>query len=105
MTRIINFKTKSMLHLKSSVDGFKVLLGSTALNLVIFLTLTIAVRPPEYADERKTTQARNLYIMLVCYHLGFCAINFLSDFVIPKWFRNKSAFIMIFAVVLLVYIC
>ena len=94
-----------MLHLKSSVDGFKVILGSMMLNLVIFLTLIIAVRPPEYPDERKTTQARNLYIMLVVYHLGFCVISYLSEFIIPKYFRNKSTFTMIFAVVLLTYLC
>ena len=94
-----------MLHLKSSVDGFKVILGSITMNLVIFLTLIIAIRPPEYLDERKTAQARNLYIMLVVYHLSFCLMKFLSDFIIPKFFRDKSSIIMIFAVALLTYLC
>ena len=94
-----------MLHLKSSVDGFKVILGGFCLNLVIFLTLIIAVRPPEYPDDRRTTQARYLYIMLVVYHLGFCVIKYLSDFRFPKYFRDKSAIIMIFAVALLTYLC
>ena len=94
-----------MLHLKSSVDGFKVILGGFCLNLVIFLTLIIAVRPPEYSDDRRTTQARYLYIMLVVYHLAFCVIKWLSDFRFPKYFRDKSAIIMIFAVALLTYLC
>ena len=96
---------KIMLHLKSSVDGFKVILGGLYMNAVVFLTLIIAVRPPQYSDERKTTQARNLYIMLVIYHLSFCVIKWLSDFIIPKFFRDKSSIIMILAVALLTYLC
>ena len=94
-----------MLHLKSSIDGFKVILGGLYMNAVIFLTLIIAVRPPEYPDERKTTQARNLYIMLVIYHLSFCVVRYLSDFVVPKFFRDKSSIIMILAVAMLTYLC
>ena len=94
-----------MLHLKSSVDGFIVILGSSYLNLVIFLTLVIAIRPPEYLDERKTSQARYLYFMLVVYHLAFAVIKYLADFRFPKWFRDKAAIIMIFAVALLTYLC
>ena len=75
------------------------------MNAVIFLTLIIAVRPPEYPDERKTTQARNLYIMLVIYHLSFCVVRYLSDFVVPKFFRDKSSIIMILAVAMLTYLC
>ena len=94
-----------MLHLKSSIDGFKVILGGLYMNAVIFLTLIIAVRPPEYPDERKTTQARMLYIMLVIYHLSFCVVRYLSDFVVPKFFRDKSSIIMILAVAMLTYLC
>ena len=75
------------------------------MNAVIFLTLIIAVRPPEYPDERKTTQARMLYIMLVIYHLSFCVVRYLSDFVVPKFFRDKSSIIMILAVAMLTYLC
>ena len=75
------------------------------MNAVIFLTLIIAVRPPEYPDERKTTQARWLYIMLVIYHLSFCVVRYLSDFVVPKFFRDKSSIIMILAVAMLTYLC
>ena len=94
-----------MLYLKSSVDGFKVILGGFCLNLVIFLTLVTAIRPPEYPDEDRTIQARNLYIMLVIYHLSFTVIKYLSDIIYPKFFRDKSAIIMIFAVALLTYLC
>ena len=94
-----------MLYLKSSVDGFKVILGGFALNLVVFLTLIISVRPPEYPDENKTRQARNLYILLVIYHLCFTVVKYLSDFIYPRFFRDKSAIIMIFAVALLTYLC
>ena len=40
-----------MLYLKSAVDGFKVVLGGVALNLIVFLTICIAVRPPVYDSE------------------------------------------------------
>lgn len=43
-----------MLYLKSAVDGFKVVLGGVVLNIIVLLTICIAVRPPEYDDEEKT---------------------------------------------------
>ena len=61
-------------HIKSSIDGFKVMLGSWYLNLVVLITLIVAVRPPDYeADEAKTKEARQLYIILIAYHFVFSA--------------------------------
>ena len=94
-----------MLYLKSSVDGFKVILGGFVMNLVIFLTLIISVRPPEYPDADKTKLARNLYIILVVYHFCFTVIKYLTEFICPRIFVERSALIMIFAVALLTYLC
>ena len=94
-----------MLNLKSSVDGFKVVLGGYLLNLVVFLTLVIAVRPPEYPTEERTNEAKLLYGFLIVYHFAFAVIKYLVLNIAPKGFRNKFALIMICAISLLIYLC
>ena len=41
------------INLKSSITGFKVLMGGYMLNIAILLTILIAVRIPEYPDDPK----------------------------------------------------
>ena len=67
-----------MLYLKSSVDGFKVVLGGVILNLMVFLTICIAVGPPEYDNEEKTRSAKWLYGGLIVYHFTFAFIKMAS---------------------------
>ena len=94
-----------MLNLKSSVDGFKVVLGGYVLNLVVFLTLCIAVRPPQYPTEERTNEAKWLYALLIAYHFIFFLIKLLIMGKAPKYFRDKIALIMICAISLLIYLC
>ena len=78
-----------MLYLKSSVDGFKVVLGGVVLNFVVFLTICIAVRPPEYETEEKTRAAKWLYGVLIAYHLIFAIIKLSSQSFAARYFRDK----------------
>ena len=94
-----------MLNLKSSVDGFKVVLGGYVFNFVVFLTLCIAVRPPQYPTEEKTNEAKWLYALLIVYHFTFSLIKYLTLGAAPKFFRDKLCYIMICAISLMTYLC
>ena len=40
-----------MINLLSTVDGFKVILGTWIINATAFLILAFVIRPPEYEDD------------------------------------------------------
>ena len=43
------------INLKSSITGFKVLVGGHMFNIALFLTIIIAVRLPDYPGDEKMT--------------------------------------------------
>ena len=93
------------IHLKSSIDGFKVMLGSWYINLGVLLTLMIAVRPPDYdADETKTKEASNLYIILIAYHFLLSGGKFYLEFHKPEFYITIAAVAMMLPLLLQIYL-
>lgn len=94
------------IHLKSSIDGFKVMLGSWYLNLAVLITLIVAVRPAKYdLDDAKTKEARQLYIVLIAYHLVFSAGKYYAEYKSTKFYIKIFAIAMMLPLALQIYLC
>ena len=93
-------------HLKSSIDGFKVMLGSWYLNLAVLITLIVAVRPPEYDnDDAKTKEARQLYILLIAYHLVLSVGKYYVEYYRTRLYIKIFAIATMMPLALQIYLC
>jgi len=63
-----------MINLNSLVDGFSVITGSYVLNFVMFLTLLIVVRVPEFSgDDRNALEP---YLLMVFLHISLSVLRY-----------------------------
>ena len=60
-----------MIHLKSMIDGFIIIIGGMFLNMFVPVAMVISIGlPPTYEDDSdKTTEALCTYIYLILYHI------------------------------------
>jgi len=94
-----------MIYLKNTIDGFKLVIGGFVMNIVLPLTMLIAVRVPTYEDdEAKTKEALYFYIYLIVYHLALAAIRYWSLFM-SNWWRENITVCMLVAVITQVLLC
>lgn len=76
----INQKQSQMIVLNSIIDGMQVISGGFIMNLVLFLSMIFLMlgRLPDYAeDTARTSDARLIYYMLLCYHLCYGLLRYL----------------------------
>lgn len=69
-----------MINAKHIIDGFKIIIGGFMLNLCMFLTLIISVRPPDFEDEELTRSAKIIFGSLIPYHLILGFVRYWSMF-------------------------
>ena len=69
----------------SVIDGFKVILGSYLLHVAAFLSMIIAVRPPDYTDNpEQTEKAKTIYYVLLTMHIVLAVLKYINIFVNKK---------------------
>ncbi len=91
--------------LESQLSGFRVIILGFIQNIMVVITMAVAVRPPVYeGDEDKTRDAIILYALLIAYHLIMAVLRYLSFFV-TKCFRNLITIIMLVSVFFIAIIC
>lgn len=94
-----------MHYLKSSIDGFKVVLGSYMQHILCIIMLAAAVRPPTFdGDDDRTRNATILYGFLFPYHLLIGAVKYLYMDMFATM-ADKISVMMFLCVVLQIYIC
>ena len=94
-----------MLVLKSPIDGSRVIIGNFVGHFLLFLTLIIAVRPPEYEDQTKTRKAKLLYSFLVIYHFAFTVMDFLFIDAKGLDYRTKFGVLIMIPILLVIILC
>ena len=80
----INKKQYQMIVLNSIIDGMQVICGGFIMNIVLFLSMLLLMlgRLPDYGedtaeDTARTSNARFIYYMLLCYHLSYGLLRYL----------------------------
>lgn len=76
----INQKQSQMIVLNSIIDGMQVISGGFIMNIVLFLSMLLLMlgRLPDYGeDTARTSNARFIYYMLLCYHLSYGLLRYL----------------------------
>ena len=93
-----------MIFLKNAVDGFKLIIGSFVFHAVFLIAMALVLRPPEYEDKERTSEALAVYIFLICYHLGLGTIRYWNLFMSNVW-RGHVTLWMMLTVVIMVLLC
>ena len=95
-----------MINILSTVDGFKVIMGSWIVNLAALLTLLLAIRsPPDYGeDSQRTYHAKLLFSGLVLIHLFLGIVKYVSLF-LSRVFWDWIVLFCLVNIVVMVYIC
>ena len=84
--------------LQSTVDGFKIAVGSWIVNLAALLAMLIAIRaPPNYENEDLDRNAKWTFAMLVLMHAISCAVK-VHALYIGDYFWDKQTVLMLFVV-------
>ena len=76
----INQNQSQMIVLNSIIDGMQVISGGFIMNIVLFLSMLLLMlgRLPDYGeDTARTSNARFIYYMLLCYHLSYGLLRYL----------------------------
>ena len=91
--------------LLSTVDGFKIAIGSWIVNLAALLAMLIAIRaPPAYEDPELDEQATWTYVLLVLMHAIMSFVKLWSLY-ISTYFWDKQTILMLVVVGIQILIC
>ena len=84
--------------LQSTVDGFKIAIGSWIVNLAAFLAMLISIRwPPEYENEVMNRNAKWTFVLLICMHALVCYVKVHALYV-TDYFWDKQTLLMLIVV-------
>ena len=92
-------------QLLSTVDGFKIVIGSWIINLAALLAMLIAIRaPPAYDDPYLDKEATWTYCLLILMHAIMSFVKVWSLY-IGTYFWDKQTILMLFVVGIQILIC
>ena len=91
--------------LQSTVDGFKIAMGSWIVNLAALFAMIIAIRwPPSYEDDDRDRLAKQTFVMLLCMHALVCTVKVHALYFGDYWW-DKQTMMMLFVVGMQIWIC
>ena len=91
--------------LESTVDGFKIAMGSWIVNAAAIFAMIIAIRwPPEYEDESLDTNAKWTFAMLICMHALVCLVK-VHALYFGDYFWDKQTMMMLIVVGMQIWLC
>ena len=91
--------------LQSTVDGFKIAVGSWIVNLAALLAMLIAIRaPPNYENEDLDRDAKWTFTMLIFMHAITCAVKVHALYIGDYWW-DKQTVMMLYVVGMQIWLC
>ena len=91
--------------LQSTVDGFKVAMGSWIVNLAALFAMLIAIRvPPEYEDDSLNTCAKWTFFALILMHTIVCIVK-VHALYFGDYFWDKQTMVMLLVVGMQIWLC
>ena len=91
--------------LESTVDGFKIAMGSWIVNLAALFAMLIAIRvPPEYEDDVLDRNAKWTFSMLIFMHALVCLVK-VHALYLGDYFWDKQTMIMLIVVGMQIWLC
>ena len=91
--------------LQSTVDGFKIAMGSWIVNMAALFAMVLSIRwPPEYENEGLNKSAKLLFVALLCMH-AFVCIAKVHALYWGDYFWDKQTMLMLFVVGMQIWIC
>ena len=91
--------------LESTVDGFKIAMGSWIVNLAALFAMLIAIRiPPDYEDEQLDDSAKWTFFSLLAMHALVCIVK-VHALYYGDYFWDKQTMIMLVVVGMQIWIC
>ena len=91
--------------LESTVDGFKIAMGSWIVNLAALFAMLIAIRsPPHYEDEHLNTNAKWTFTMLILMHAAVCTVK-VHALYHGDYFWDKQTMLMLIVVGMQIWLC
>ena len=92
-------------QLLSTVDGFKIAIGSWIVNLAALIAMLIAIRcPPDYEDEGLKKNAKWTFFLLILLH-ALVSSTKLHALYFSDYCWDKQTMLMLFVVGMQIWLC